>query len=203
MANILLTGGLGFIGSHTSVTLLKENHNLTILDSFVNSDPKVENRIKHIFIRKNIDISNRFKVIEGDIRDFNLLENIFKDANEEGKPINFVIHLAGKKSIVESKEEPITYWSNNVSGTITLLNVMEKFNCKNIVFSSSATIYGESKRMPLKENFDIKPISTYGQTKSTIEKILKDISDKSPNQWRIAILRYFNPVGAHSSGMIG
>ena len=203
MTNILITGGLGFIGSHISITLLKENNNLTIIDSFTNSDPIVENRIKRIFSKKNIDISNRFKVIRGDIRNFNLLKKIFSDAKEEEKPINYVIHLAGKKSIFESKEEPIDYWSNNVSGSINLLNVMEKFNCRNIVFSSSATIYGESQKMPLKENYDIKPISTYGQTKSTVENILKDIYDKSPGQWRIAILRYFNPAGAHSSGLIG
>ena len=203
MANLLLTGGLGFIGSHLCISLLEANHNVTILDSQVNSSRFVLKRLLNFFKNNEVELSNKLVNVVGDIRSFELINDIFLKARKKGRPFDGVIHLAGLKSVKESFENPLEYWSVNVFGTINLLKVMEIYNCRNIVFSSSATVYGNSKEMPLKENFVINPISPYGHTKATIENILKNLYESSPEYWKIGILRYFNPVGAHFSGLIG
>ena len=203
MANLLITGGFGFIGSHLCITLLESNHNIIVLDSYINSSKKVLRRLEKIFKNSNINLLERLITFEGDIRNFEIMNNVFLKAINIGNPIDGVIHLAGLKSVNDSFKYPLDYWSNNVNGTINLLKVMDTYNCRNIVFSSSATVYGDSQNIPLRENNEINPISTYGHTKAAIERILKDLNNKSSNKWRIAILRYFNPVGAHCSGLIG
>ena len=188
---ILLTGGAGFIGSHTAVELLNEGKDVIILDNFSNSKPEVLDAIKKI-TRKN------FKFYEMNYLNREELEKVF----EENK-IETVLNFAGYKAVGESVKKPIEYYTNNVSGCLTLLDVMRKYGCKKFVFSSSATVYGEPEKIPLTE--DCKTGGTtnpYGTTKLYIEQILKDIYS-SDNTWDICILRYFNPVGAHESGLIG
>ncbi len=202
MSTILITGGAGFIGSHTCIVLLKQGFNLIILDSLVNSSNKVINKIKKISGLK--ELNDKLVLIKGDIRDTNLLSKIFKDSTRNHKPIEAVIHFAGLKSVKESILNPLIYWDVNVSGSLNLLKVMEEHKCFTLIFSSSATIYGLPKNLPILENAEIKPFNIYGETKATVEKILIDIANNNKSQnWRIATLRYFNPVGAHPSGLIG
>ncbi len=202
MQTILVTGGTGFIGSHTCVSLLKKNYKIIVIDSNINSSKLVLNGVRKIIEKEDIKAQDIiFK--KGDLRDEKFLEKVFHDALKNGNEINSVIHFAGLKSVEESSRNPLLYWDNNVCGTANLLKVMEKFNCKVIVFSSSATIYGHSKVMPIKETFKIKPLNPYGQTKAAIEFILEAIYKSSEEDWRIANLRYFNPIGSHESGIIG
>ena len=188
---ILLPGGAGFIGAHTAVELLNEGKDIIIIDNFSNSKPKVLDAIKKI-------TGKDFKFYEMDYSNRNDLEKVFKE-----NKIEAVINFAGYKAVGESVKKPIEYYMNNVSGCLILLDVMKKYGVKKFIFSSSATVYGEPERIPLTE--DCKTGGTtnpYGTTKLFIEQILKDLY-KSDNTWDICILRYFNPVGAHESGLIG
>ena len=203
MKSIFVTGGAGFIGSHTCLLLLERGFTLFILDLFSNSSQKSLQRVSLILSRKGIDIKEKIFLVEGDIKNKNDIEKLFKMSLKLNKTIEFVIHFAGLKSVAESVENPLMYWENNVNGTINLLKVMEKYNCRNIVFSSSATVYKAKSNAPLFENDICEPVNPYGNTKLTIERLLKDIYNSDPSKWRIASLRYFNPVGAHESGLLG
>ncbi len=188
---ILVTGGAGYIGSHTAVELLNAGKDIVILDNFYNSCPEVLNRIKELTGRD-------FKFSECDIRDRKGLDKVFSEND-----IDSVIHFAGLKAVGESCSLPLLYYENNIGGTVTLCEAMADHGCKTIVFSSSATVYGENNISPLRE--DMKTGGTtnpYGTTKYFIEQILTDIA-KSDSEWSVCILRYFNPLGAHISGRIG
>lgn len=188
---ILVTGGTGFIGSHTVVELLNENYEVVIIDNFSNSKPNVVDKIKTI-------TNKEFKFYEGDVCDKDLLQTIFNE-----NKIDAVIHFAGFKAVGESVQKPLMYYRNNLDSTLILCEVMNENNVKNIVFSSSATVYGNPKSLPIKETFPTgETTNPYGATKVMIERILKDIYI-SDNSWNIALLRYFNPIGAHKSGLIG
>lgn len=188
---ILLPGGAGYIGSHTAIELLEAGKEIVIIDNFSNSNPKVLESIKEISKKD-------FKFYEMNYMDKEKLQKVFEENNIEA-----VINFAGFKAVGESVQKPIEYYSNNISGALVLLDTMRKYGCKKFIFSSSATVYGEPERIPLTE--DCKTGGTtnpYGTTKLFIEQILKDIYT-SDNEWDICILRYFNPVGAHESGLIG
>lgn len=203
MENILVTGGCGYIGSHVTLSLLKKGCNVSIFDSNINSS---RNIIKKIQILSNEDKktkTGKLSFYKGDIRNKFSLEKVFRENARKGNEFNAVIHLAGLKSVKESINYPEEYWDNNVNGSINLLNTMLKNNCFKIVFSSSATVYGHPKKNPILEDFETKPINPYGQTKLKIENIIKEKFCKNPNQLKVIILRYFNPIGAHYSGIIG
>lgn len=203
MKNILITGGAGFIGSHICLELLEKDFNIYVADSFINSSVKVFEKLK-LIINDSSDYSlNKINVFEGDIRDKKFLNNIFFEAIKKNEKIDCVIHLAGLKSVRESVENPLLYWDVNVNGSLNLFKVMEENNCKTLLFSSSATVYGNSGAIPFKESNKLEPVNPYGQTKATIEKILRNISGANCQSWRIFNLRYFNPIGAHPSGLIG
>ena len=187
---VLVTGGTGYIGSHTVVELLNNGYDPIIIDNLVNSKMKVVDKIKKL-------TNKEFTFIKGDVCDYELLTKIF----DENK-IDAVIHFAGLKAVGESVEKPLEYYENNVGSTINLLKVMKEHNCKNIVFSSSATVYGKSKTLPIKEHFPLSTINPYGTTKLVNEWILSDIY-KSDNEWKVTLLRYFNPIGAEKSGLLG
>lgn len=189
--SILVTGGIGYIGSHTSVELLNIGEEIIIMDNFSNSNPKRIEEIEELSGKK-------FKFYEIDLLDKNGMEKIF----EENPEIDSVIHFAGLKAVGESVAKPIEYYYNNVVGTLNLLEVMKKYNCKKIVFSSSATVYGDPKIVPIKEDFPLSTTNPYGTTKLMIEQILNDLY-VADNEWSIILLRYFNPIGAHKSGLIG
>lgn len=187
---ILITGGAGYIGSHACVELLEAGYEIVVVDNFVNSKPAVLKRIEEITGR-------RFRFYKVDIRDREGLRKVF-DENEIGA----VVHFAGLKAVGESVAYPLAYYHNNVAGTIVLCQVMQEYGVKKMVFSSSATVYGHPDKVPIKEDFPLKPVNPYGRTKFMIEEILKDVYE-ADNTWGISLLRYFNPVGAHSSGRIG
>lgn len=187
---ILITGGTGYIGSHTVVKLLEQNEEIIILDNLNNSKINVLDSIETI-------TSKRPKFYETDLLDIEGLDKIFKE-----NKIDCVIHFAGLKAVGESVEKPLMYFSNNITGTINLLMVMEKYNCKKIIFSSSATVYGGAEVMPLNEESPLGVTNPYGRTKLVIEDILQDFYT-SDNDKGIVLLRYFNPIGAHKSGLIG
>lgn len=187
---ILVTGGTGYIGSHTVVQLLQLGAKVVILDNLCNSKREVINRIEAITGR-------RPEFMVGDVRDRALLCSLF--ANH---PINAVIHFAGLKAVGESGVEPLKYYDNNVSGSIVLVEEMARANVKTLAFSSSATVYGDPGVVQYTEDLPLKPVNVYGRTKLMVEDILRDLK-KSDEAWRIALLRYFNPVGAHESGLIG
>ena len=203
MKRILITGGAGFIGSHTCVKLLENNYDVYLVDSFVNSSPKVINRILSICNLNNLNLGNNLKVFKGDLKDKVFIDNIFSSAIKSGKPINGVIHFAGLKAVNESVLNPIRYWHENIISSLNLLFIMKKYNCNLLVFSSSATIYGKESVSPIKENSYLNPSNPYGNTKLAIEKILSDVYSENSNIWKIACLRYFNPIGAHPSSLIG
>lgn len=188
--NILLTGGTGYIGSHTAVVLAKAGHNVILLDNLSNSKPEVIDRLETI-------IGNRPLFIQGDIRDRALLVEVLKSKN-----INAVVHFAGLKAVGESVEKPLEYYNNNVYGSLCLIQAMQDAGVKRLVFSSSATVYGEPKYLPLDELHPTAPTNPYGWNKLHVEQMLSDMATADP-EWRIASLRYFNPVGAHESGLIG
>ncbi|MBO8219539.1 UDP-glucose 4-epimerase GalE [Prochlorococcus marinus] len=204
MKKVLVTGGCGFIGSNTSLALLEKGYELLIVDSFVNSYPIVINKIKNLFFEKYVKKTNKIKLINCDLKDRDSLEKAFEESNKDGNKISAVIHFAGLKAVSDSLLDPLSYWTSNVLGTVNLLNVMEKFECRTLVFSSSATIYGtNNSKENLKENHYKNPLNPYGMTKETIEKILNNLNNVEKNDWRIAILRYFNPIGAHTAGELG
>jgi UDP-glucose 4-epimerase len=187
---ILVTGGAGYIGSHTVVQLLTAGHEVLVLDNLCNANAKVMERVAVITGRK-VDF------IEGDVRDAALLQKLFS-----GNAIDSVIHFAGLKSVAEGGVKPLLYYDNNVVGSVTLFEQMAAANVYSLVFSSSATVYGEPVFLPYTEAHPLAPMNVYGHTKLMVEQVLRDLV-QSNSAWRIALLRYFNPVGAHSSGLIG
>lgn len=187
---VLVTGGAGYIGSHTVIELLEDNKDVIIVDNFCNSNPIVLDRIREIS-------GKDFKFYKVDITNGDELEVVFKENN-----IDSVIHFAALKAVGESVAKPLEYYTNNLVNTLTLLNLMRKYNVKNFVFSSSATVYGDPHACPITEDFPLSTTNPYGATKLMIEDMLRDIAKANPS-FNIAILRYFNPVGAHSSGLIG
>tara|TARA_Y100000589_G_C27199325_1_gene648725 strand:- start:1100 stop:2152 length:1053 start_codon:yes stop_codon:yes gene_type:complete len=203
MKRIILTGGAGYIGSHTCLSLLKKGYEVFIVDSFINSSPKSIKRLLECLKNEGIDCSNKLQVFKCDLRDKKNLEKVFLEISKEKKPIWGVVHFAGLKSVTQSFSNPFKYWHANVVSSINLFELMAKYNCKTLVFSSSATIYGLNGSLVLNEQSIINPCNPYGTTKYVVEKLLNDIFLSSSQQWRIANLRYFNPIGAHESGMIG
>ena len=187
---ILVTGGAGYIGSHTSVLLLEAGHEIVVFDNFSNASKESIKRVEEITGKKVV-------LVEGDIRSRDDLETLFSSHT-----IDAVVHFAGLKAVGESVEQPLRYYENNICGTVLLCEVMAKYNCKQIVFSSSATVYGDPHTTPIKEDFPLSATNPYGRSKLVIEEILRDLSI-SDDQWKIVLLRYFNPVGAHASGRIG
>ena len=188
---VLVTGGTGYIGSHTVVELINEGHEAIIIDNLSNSKREVVD-----YIEKITGVKPKF--YEGDCCDKEILRKIFNE-----NKIDAVIHFAGFKAVGESVMVPLKYYRNNLVSTISLCEVMKEFNCKNIVFSSSATVYGNPKKLPLEESMELgKTTNPYGTTKMFIERILSDLSI-SDKEWKVILLRYFNPVGAHESGLIG
>jgi UDP-glucose 4-epimerase len=187
---ILVTGGAGYIGSHTAILLIEAGYDIVVFDNFSNSSRESIKRVEKI-------VGENITLVEGDIRNKNDLENVF-----ENNHIDAVIHFAGLKAVGESVEKPLTYYDNNIYGTIVLCETMAKYHCKSIVFSSSATVYGDPHTTPITENFPLSATNPYGRSKLFIEEMLHDLH-LSDNTWKIVLLRYFNPVGAHSSGTIG
>lgn len=191
MSTILVTGGAGYIGSHTVLQLLEQGDEVVVLDNLCNSSTESLNRVEQLSGRS-------VTMIEGDIRDTGILRDVFGQHQ-----IDSVIHFAGLKAVGESVANPLSYYANNVYGTVQLCKVMSEFQVKNIVFSSSATVYGDPTELPLKESMPTgTPTNPYGQSKLMVEHVLNDVYVSDPS-WNIAILRYFNPVGAHESGRIG
>ena len=187
---ILVTGGTGFIGSHTCVELLDAGYDVVVIDNLSNSKKEVVNYIENITGKK-------ISFYEEDVCDKDALRRIFNE-----NKIDAIIHFAGYKAVGESVEKPIMYYRNNLDSTLSLLEVAGEFGVKKITFSSSATVYGKPESLPIKESFPLSTTNPYGTTKLIIEGILRDLY-KSDNEWSIAILRYFNPIGAHKSGLIG
>ena len=187
---ILVTGGAGFIGSHTAVELLNAGKEIIIVDNFCNSKPVVLDRIREI-------TGKDFKFYEVDLCDKEALRSVFAE-----NKIESAIHFAGLKAVGESVQMPMMYYKNNLLSTLNLCEVMSEFGAKKIVFSSSATVYGNPASVPISEDFPLSTTNPYGETKLMIERILKDIW-VSDNEWSVAVLRYFNPIGAHKSGLIG
>ena len=203
MNTILVTGGLGYIGSHCSLELLKQGQNILIIDSLINSSIEVKSKIELLLNKKKIKKKGLLFFRKGDLRNKEWLKRTFEEFKVSDNKISSVIHLAGLKSVEESTKFPLEYWDVNLKGTLNLLNVMAENNCFNIIFSSSAMIYKQNSEKPFKEDSEKSPTNTYANTKFSIEKILEDLYKSEPLKWRIANLRYFNPVGAHESGLIG
>ena len=190
MATILVTGATGFIGSHTCVELIQSEYHVIGMDNFCNSKPAVLDRIQTITGKK-------MDFVKADLCCPKELDQIFQQFN-----IDAVIHFAGLKAVGESVEKPLEYYSNNITGTLYLLECMRKYNCHRIVFSSSATVYGMNNPVPYQEDMPTSATNPYGYTKVMIEQILRDLCVSDP-KWSVALLRYFNPIGAHSSGLLG
>jgi len=188
--SVLVTGGAGYIGSHACVELLNAGYDIVVVDNFSNSKPEALRRVKEI-------TGKDFEYYAIDLLDREGLEKVFSEHKVEA-----VIHFAGLKAVGESVAIPLKYYYNNITGTIVLCEVMAKYGVKKIVFSSSATVYGNPKSVPIKEDFPLGPTNPYGRTKYMIEEILKDVY-VSDNEWGVILLRYFNPIGAHESGRIG
>lgn len=191
MSTILVTGGAGYIGSHTCLQLLEQGYQVVVLDNLANSSIEALHRVQRL-------ANKVLTFIKGDIRDSHLLDQIFNDYQ-----IDAVIHFAGLKAVGESQTKPLEYFDNNISGSVTLLNAMQKAQVFNLVFSSSATVYGEQHQSPLNESMPTgNTTNNYGYTKLIVEQLLQKLALSEP-RWSIALLRYFNPVGAHHSGQIG
>lgn len=187
---VLVTGGAGYIGSHTCIELIQAGHTVLVLDNLVNSSAESLRRVEAI-------VQQPVEFVEGDVRDTDLLDRVFSEHD-----IDSVVHFAGLKAVGESTEKPLDYYDNNVYGTLCLLQVMKRHGCKNLVFSSSATVYGDPHTVPIQEHFPLSATNPYGRSKLMIEDILRDLN-ASDAEWQVALLRYFNPVGAHKSGTIG
>jgi UDP-glucose 4-epimerase len=187
---ILVTGGAGYIGSHTCLELLNAGYEVVVLDNLCNSKAESLLRVQHLANRPLV-------LVQGDIRDRTILRKLFSD-----HAIDAVVHFAGLKAVGESVKKPLMYYDNNVTGSIVLAEVMAEFNIKRLVFSSSATVYGDPATVPIREDFPVGATNPYGGSKLMIEQIYRDLAHSDP-EWRIGLLRYFNPVGAHESGMIG
>ena len=187
---ILITGGAGYIGSHTMVELLEAGRELVVVDNFLNSKPTSLERVKQI-------TGKDFKFYEVDLLDYEALNKVFEEND-----IDSCIHFAGLKAVGESCSKPLYYYHNNITGTLNLCDIMSKHGAKRIVFSSSATVYGKPESVPITEDFPLSTTNPYGETKLMIERILKDLH-AADNEWSVSILRYFNPIGAHKSGLIG
>lgn len=187
---VLITGGAGYIGSHTCLQMLEAGYDIVVFDNLSNSQTESLNRVRQL-------TGKDFQFVKGDIRNKDDLNTLFNQY-----PISSVIHFAGLKAVGESTEKPLLYYENNVVGSLNLLQVMAQHHVKSIVFSSSATVYGETDTVPIQEDTPLSATNPYGQTKLMIENILRDVY-QADNSWRIAILRYFNPIGAHESGLIG
>jgi UDP-glucose 4-epimerase len=190
METILVTGASGYIGSHTVLELLNKGYSVVGIDNFSNSSFESLRRVQKI-------TGKTLKFYEGDIRDAQMLEQIFAE-----NKVDAVIHFAALKAVGESCKIPLKYYDNNIAGTVTLLQVMDKCGVKKIIFSSSATVYGTPERLPLDETCHLSTTNPYGSTKLMMEGIMQDLY-KSDNEWNVILLRYFNPVGAHESGLIG
>ena len=190
MKQILVTGGTGFIGSHTVLELFKEGYEVVVMDNLSNSNRESLRRVEEL-------TGQRAAFHQTDLLDRESLERLFSNYDFDA-----VVHFAGLKAVGESVEKPLLYYQNNVTGTLNLCEAMEKAGLRNIVFSSSATVYGDPQQSPIPENSPLKAVNPYGATKLTIEYILKDLH-QADSRWNIALLRYFNPVGAHESGKIG
>lgn len=190
MASILVTGGAGYIGSHTVVELLNAGHAVTVIDNFCNSSPAVPERIERIAGRKPV-------FVRADVRDRAALQSLF-----EAHRYDAVIHFAGLKAVDESVAEPLRYYDNNVGGSLALFEAMARAGVKTVVFSSSATVYGDPASVPIREDAPVAPTNPYGRSKLMVEDILRETAAADAG-WRVALLRYFNPVGAHESGLIG
>ncbi|NKB74832.1 MAG: UDP-glucose 4-epimerase GalE [Synechococcus sp. s2_metabat2_7] len=221
MAQLLITGGAGFIGSHTCLVLLEAGHQLLVLDDFSNSSAVALERVAELAgtrlqrAQPTLEAApDAFTLVEGDIRDAQCLEALFASAKAFGQPIQAVIHFAGLKAVGESVQQPLRYWDVNLVGSQRLLSTMDRHNCRTMVFSSSATLYGypSPEQVPIPETAPIQPINPYGASKHAVEALLADLAgcsgaaepiQASGGGWRIARLRYFNPVGAHPSGRIG
>ena len=205
MAKILIAGGAGFIGSHTALVLLEAGHQLVVFDNFSTSRP---DSLRRVAVLAADGAGERLQVVEGDIRDQADLRRVFGGSGER---FDAVIHFAGLKAVAESVREPLLYWDVNVSGSRSLLSAMQEHGCHTLVFSSSATVYGYPARIPIPETAALQPINPYGHTKAAVERMLADVAEPEAaasasgeaSPWRIARLRYFNPVGAHPSGEIG
>ncbi|WP_411876703.1 UDP-glucose 4-epimerase GalE [Vulcanococcus limneticus] len=191
---LLITGGAGFIGSHTCLSLLEAGHGLVVLDNFANSSPEALRRVQEL---TGPQAATRLQLIRGDIRSREAVAQAFRAA-----PIDAVLHFAGLKAVGESVRQPQRYWDVNVGGTLQLLKAMADHNCRTLVFSSSATLYGFPDQVPIPEKAPLRPINPYGHTKAAVERLLTDVAASEPG-WRVAALRYFNPVGAHPSGRLG
>jgi UDP-glucose 4-epimerase len=203
---ILITGGAGFIGSHTCLVLLEAGYRLIVLDNFSNSSPKSLRRVQEL---AGAGAASRLVVVEGDIRSADDLNRAFKAGVDRSSredqaihQVQAVIHFAGLKAVGESIADPLAYWDGNVAGSLQLLAAMRAHGCRTIVFSSSATVYGIPEQVPIPETATVRPINPYGHTKAAVEQLLADLAGSEPG-WRIARLRYFNPVGAHPSGCLG
>lgn len=188
---ILITGGAGFIGSHTSVLLLEAGYDIVVLDNFHNSHLEAVHRIGRI-------TGKAPALVRADVNDKTALESVF-----QAYEINAVIHFAGLKAVGESNRIPLAYYHNNVTGTISLCEIMEKYGCAKLVFSSSATVYGDPATVPILESSQTCATNPYGRSKLMVEQILADLQKSRPDFWNITLLRYFNPIGAHPSGLIG
>ena len=189
--SILITGGAGFIGSHTAVEFLNAGYDIVIVDNYINSSPKALDRIREI-------TGKTFRFYEVDLCDKEAFRRVFVENPE----IDSAIHFAGLKAVGESVAQPERYYRNNLLSTLNLISLMSEYGAKRIVFSSSATVYGNPKAVPIREDFPLSTTNPYGETKLMIERILKDVW-VSDNEWSVSILRYFNPIGAHKSGLIG
>jgi UDP-glucose 4-epimerase len=194
VAHLLITGGAGFIGSHTCLVLLEAGHSLAVLDNFTNSSPESLRRVVEL---AGPSAGRRLEVVRGDVRSNEDLKQAFEVA-----PVDGVLHFAGLKAVGESMSQPLRYWDTNVGGSRSLLSAMAAHDCRTLVFSSSATLYGYPDTVPISESAPVRPINPYGHTKAAVERMLGDLAASEPG-WRIACLRYFNPVGAHPSGRIG
>jgi len=187
---ILVTGGAGYIGSHTVVSLIEHGFEVVIIDNFINSHPEAIHRIERIS-------QSSISYVQADVADEVALRDLFS-----GHDFYAVVHFAGLKAVGESVQQPLRYYQNNVAGALSLLKVMGEFGCKRMVFSSSATVYGDPSAVPITESFPLSATNPYGQSKLMVENILRDLY-QSDSSWQLSILRYFNPVAAHQSGLIG